>query len=191
MTGKRPYRRGLTGEDKALWKRVAGTTAPLPDRARNLQSGFADLLTEMDEMKPDLPPVIRKAVSTAPSLTELQPKQVEIQKPLLTHPIDEPVLRKLAKGRRKIDARIDLHGMTQDRARAALLDFLELCRAADHRIVLVITGKGNMGTGILKQRVPDWLDSAPCRALVNGFRTAHPAHGGEGALYVRLRKGRR
>ena len=107
----------------------------------------------------------------------------------MSHPIEKPILKKLAKGKHKIDGRIDLHGMTQDRARSALLNFLQLAQAADYRMILVITGKGNEGMGVLRQRVPDWLSIPPFNAMVNGFRQSHVSHGGEGALYVRIRRG--
>src|ERR1019366_4885255 len=90
-----------------------------------------------------------------------------------------------------IDARLDLHGLTQSEAHAALLRFLRSAGARDARLVLVITGKGRGGEpGVLRRQVPQWLGLPEFRSLVLGFEDAHVTHGGEGALYVRLRRAR-
>ena len=78
--------------------------------------------------------------------------------------------------------------MTQDRARFALLDFLQMAQMADYRMVLVITGKGDQGRGILRANVPRWLSLPAFAPLVNGYRESESAHGREGALYVRIRR---
>lgn len=189
MTRKK-NRKGLTPEDRLLWQKVAQTTTPLSaDRKSILMSEMMRLMDHSalvpdDPQKPE--PVSKVSLpiqnSNAPLTT------VASQLPSPSHPIEERVMRNLAKGRLSIDSRIDLHGMTQDRARFALLDFLQMSQTADHRIILVITGKGNEGTGVLRRNVPIWLSAPPFTALVNGFRESHISHGGEGALYVRVRK---
>ncbi len=88
----------------------------------------------------------------------------------------------------QIDARIDLHGMTQEQAITALRRFVHMAHASDHRLLLVITGKGECGQGILRRRVPDWLHSGELGSMVSGVQEAHIGHGGSGALYVRLRR---
>jgi DNA-nicking Smr family endonuclease len=104
--------------------------------------------------------------------------------------------QKLVRGRAPIDARLDLHGMTQEEAHAALVHFLRRSQHAGARFVLVITGKGGRpgsgagAGGVLRRQVPLWLGLAEFRDAVVGFEEAHMAHGGEGALYVRLRRGR-
>ena len=104
--------------------------------------------------------------------------------------IDAALHRRITRGRDAIAARIDLHGMTQDIARATLTAFVR--RAVDNgwRAILVITGKGVGGDGVLKRRVPDWLAEAPIRDCVAGVSEAHRRHGGEGALYVALKRKR-
>jgi DNA-nicking Smr family endonuclease len=101
---------------------------------------------------------------------------------------------RLARGHREIDARIDLHGMTQARAHRALLGFLHRSQAEGCRYVLVITGKGKILSdgserGVLRRIVPEWLALAEFRALVTGYEEAAIGHGGAGALYVRVRRG--
>jgi DNA-nicking Smr family endonuclease len=100
--------------------------------------------------------------------------------------------QRVARGKQAIDARLDLHGLTQAEAHAALLRFLRAAHARDARLVLVITGKGKQGDGergVLRRQVPQWLGLPEFRTLVVGFEDAHIAHGGEGALYVRVRRG--
>jgi DNA-nicking Smr family endonuclease len=100
----------------------------------------------------------------------------------------------LSRGRKEIDARLDLHGMTQTRAHRVLFSFLQRAHSDGCTFVLVITGKGKAGSdgerGVLRRQVPHWLSLPEFRALVVGFEEAHVGHGGEGALYVRVRRSR-
>ena len=89
-----------------------------------------------------------------------------------------------------IDGRIDLHGMTQDAAHAALTGFIAHSHEAGRRCVLVITGKGRAGGGVLRAQVPRWLNQGPLRERILGFSYARPQHGGDGALYVLIRRRR-
>jgi len=95
---------------------------------------------------------------------------------------------RIAKERDPIGGRIDLHGMTQDRARAALEAFLRRSHDDGARAVLVITGKGVQGDGVLRRRTPEWLADPALRDVVAGISEAHRRHGGEGALYVALKR---
>ena len=78
--------------------------------------------------------------------------------------------------------------MDQDRARAAVTAFLLREHASGARAVLVITGRGKVGGGVLRRRLPDWLAEPPLRAVVAGLAVAHRRHGGEGAFYVALKR---
>jgi DNA-nicking Smr family endonuclease len=104
--------------------------------------------------------------------------------------------RGVARGKQPIDARLDLHGLTQHEAHGALLRFLATASARGARLVLVITGKGKRGDGderergVLRRQVPQWLGLPEFRDFVVGFEDAAIAHGGEGALYVRVRRNR-
>ncbi|MEM6846599.1 MAG: Smr/MutS family protein [Pseudomonadota bacterium] len=103
--------------------------------------------------------------------------------------LDRKTRRKIARGGASIDGRIDLHGMTQAEAHAALRRFVENSFFARYRMVLVITGKGSGGDGrgILRRQVPHWLAQRDLADLIAEVGPAHPSHGGDGALYVRLR----
>jgi DNA-nicking Smr family endonuclease len=119
------------------------------------------------------PTVTRAAKPAAPPLTPLAP-------------IARREKQHLVRGRAKIDARLDLHGSTQAEAHAALAHFLRGAQRKEAKFVLVITGK----SGVLRRQVPQWLRLPELREVVVGFEEAHAAHGGEGALYVRIRRER-
>ncbi|MBE7217819.1 MAG: Smr/MutS family protein [Caulobacteraceae bacterium] len=96
--------------------------------------------------------------------------------------------RRIARARDPIGGRLDLHGHDQDRARSALHAFIQRAQEDGARAVLVITGKGRLGPGVLRARVPEWLSEPPSRAIVAGVSSAEARHGGEGALYVALKR---
>jgi DNA-nicking Smr family endonuclease len=110
--------------------------------------------------------------------------------------LDRRVKQRVARGRDAIDARIDLHGMTQSEAHDALLHFVRRAQTNGARLVLVVTGKGSARStrdgarepGILRRQVPLWLALPEFRSVIIGFDEAHVTHGGQGALYVRLRR---
>lgn len=106
--------------------------------------------------------------------------------------LDRRTMDRLRKGRLRPEARIDLHGMTADRAHAALNGFLADALSTDKRCVLVITGKGSLkeGGGIIRRELPAWLNAAGNRSRILGFAGAQPADGGGGAFYVLLKRRR-
>jgi DNA-nicking Smr family endonuclease len=102
--------------------------------------------------------------------------------------------QRLARGIERIAWRLDLHGKTQSEAHAALLNFLRRAQAEGAKFALVITGKGagawaaDRDRGVLRRQVPLWLKQSEFRSCVIAFETAHAAHGGEGALYIHVRR---
>jgi DNA-nicking Smr family endonuclease len=104
--------------------------------------------------------------------------------------IDPDTRRKLKRGRLDVDARLDLHGMRQAEAHSALNGFLRRAQAEGARIAIVVTGKGETkdGGGVLRRMTPHWLQAPGLQDVVGGFGEASRHHGGEGALYVRLRR---
>src|SRR5262249_26605355 len=106
-------------------------------------------------------------------------------------PIDRRARQKISRGRDAIDARLDLHGRTQAQAYAALARFLRKAQTDGARYVLGVTRKGREPEGgVLRRHGPHWLEQSEFRSLIVGFDTAHTGHGGEGALYVRVRRRR-
>ncbi len=104
--------------------------------------------------------------------------------------IDRRSAERLRRGRLPIEGRLDLHGLTQEKAAMRLADFIERAESAGKRCLLVITGKGLASGGILRDQVPRWLNQAPNRGRVLAFDYARPQHGGSGALYVLLKRRR-
>ena len=114
--------------------------------------------------------------------------------------MDKKTQEKLRKGRLPIEGRLDLHGMTQGQAFAAVEDFITRSRAQDKRCLLIITGKGKAkatsdewlspSQGVLKTRLPEWLVASPFDQYVLRVLPAAPHHGGSGAYYVYLRRRR-
>jgi len=102
--------------------------------------------------------------------------------------IDRANAERLKRGRHRIEARLDLHGLTQDEAHRALLAFIRGARGAGQRCVLVITGRGSVGGGVLKAAVPRWFEEVEFRPHLLAISPAQPHDGGAGALYVMLRR---
>jgi len=184
-------RRGLTSEERVLWTTVTKAIKPL--RAKPPAEPDADGDTPLDKPKPARPAARAANASSAPAPKPAPQKPSPPLAPPLT-PLDRRMRARVARGKERIDARLDLHGLTQTQAHAALLHFLRNASARDARLVLVITGKGLSGEdgkhGVLKRQVPQWLGLPEFRSFVVGFEDAHMAHGGEGALYVRVRRAR-
>jgi DNA-nicking Smr family endonuclease len=116
-------------------------------------------------------------------------------------PFDYKAAKRIARGRHEIEARLDLHGMRQSDAHAALHHFLARCQADGLKHVLIITGKGitpepgayrdfwtSEQRGVLRRLVPQWLSEPSMRQHVISFTESHLRHGGSGALYVTIRK---
>jgi DNA-nicking Smr family endonuclease len=178
-------KRGLSEEERTLWESVAKQVKPLRKRHRAPKPPVASPETEVKvtpkpvaSPKPPAPPIISPSRPEPPPLA----------------PIGRRERSHLSRGRKEIDARLDLHGMTQTRAHRALFGFLQRAHHDGLTFVLIITGKGKMGSeserGVLRRQVPQWLSLPEFRSLVVGFEEAHIGHGGEGALYVRVRRSR-
>ena len=174
----RDRRRVLSREERVLWRTVTQSIAPLHD-AQAVVPEVEETATKI-AVPPAKPRRTVKPASAAPSA----PQTPRVPTPPPLAPLGRRMRQRVARGRESIDGRFDLHGLTQSEAHAALLHFLRKASGRDHRLVLVITGK----SGVLRRQVPQWLALPEFRSFVVGFEDAHIAHGGEGALYVRLRK---
>lgn len=181
-------KRPLRPEELRLWSAVAATVHPLAGRAA-----------------PSAPPAERGA-EAKPAAAKVEPATAPFtitpfvvgqhaaptKRPSApvgsSHDIEPRRKHRIARERDPIGARIDLHGMDQDRARAALAGFLRRAFEDGQRAVLVITGKGVSGDGILRRRTPEWLADPALHDIVAGVSQAHRRHGGEGALYVALKR---
>ena len=171
-------RQRLNAQDRALWGEFTQSVRPLTPRSPAPSSRPARPARAPAAASASLPAPVRKA---APQVEAIERRQKQ----------------QLARGRVEIDARLDLHGKTQAQAHAELMRFLRRAQSQGAKFVLVITGKGafprNHGgePGVLRRQVPLWLRQPELRSCVSAFEQAHIVHGGEGALYVRLRRLRR
>jgi DNA-nicking Smr family endonuclease len=182
-------KRSLSEEERALWESVAKQTKPLRKKPRAAKAEI--VLSDAQAVrlaKPGAPARPHPMAKSSPAPTTQPPAA-----PPLT-PLGRRERSQLSRGRKEIDARLDLHGMTQTRAHRALAGFLQRAHSDGLTFVLIITGKGKMGAeserGVLRRQVPQWLSLPEFRSLVVGFEQAHVGHGGEGALYVRIRRAR-
>jgi DNA-nicking Smr family endonuclease len=183
-------KRSLSEEERALWESVARQARPLAKRHRTPKPEvFASHAEASVAAKSEASP---KSIPSAK--IPRAPKAAPPAAPPLA-PLGRRERSQLSRGRKEIEARLDLHGMTQTRAHRALSGFLHRAHSDGLTFVLIITGKGRtIGAeserGVLRRQVPLWLNLPEFRTLVVGFEEAHIGHGGEGALYVRIRRSR-
>jgi DNA-nicking Smr family endonuclease len=182
-------RRPLSDEEETLWSGFARSITPLSSAKANSKA--------KSKSKPE-PTVAATREMKAPPGTVARAAPAPPTKSPALAPFDRRSKQRLARGRDAIDARIDLHGMTQTQAHQALASFLRRAQSDGAKTVLVVTGKGaskNEGDGyvargVLRRQVPLWLALPEFRPLIVGFDEAHVSHGGQGAIYVRLRRPR-
>ena len=181
-------KRGHESEsDAELWARVAGSARPLHKRPTVRKVDLPKPAPKPEAKEP--PPAVKATLKPTP-------------KPAPTvrgEALDRGTARKLARGHLAVESRLDLHGMRQREAHAALRRFLKSAQGKGYRHVLVITGKGTDPAaqrsfyeederGVLRQAAPHWLAAPDLAHVVVGFSPAPRRLGGEGALYVRLRR---
>ena len=168
-------KRPLRPDELKVWVEVARTVKPAPGR-------------KLPEVPPEPPP---------PPTAAPKPRHVTVQpatKSLKRVPAHGPDMiepgrrRRIARERDEIDARLDLHGYDYDRARLTLHSFLRRAHDDGARAVLVITGKGYSGDGVIRRHAPEWLAEPEVRPFIAGVSQAHRRHGGEGALYIALKR---
>jgi DNA-nicking Smr family endonuclease len=197
----------VSEDENALWRHVMDDVEPLPDGV-NGGGGDGDIPTPETGPEIDAPGAAgKKPKSPEPSPRPRSPMPAPAPPP---GPPKEPELRhgeapglekraktRMRRGQMDIEATLDLHGMTQEQAHRALGDFLHRSQGAGKRTVRVITGKGGgkdldsrggPGRGVLRDAVPQWLNEGPNRRMIRGFSHAAPKDGGQGALYVLLKR---
>lgn len=182
----RPRHRVVTPEEARVWRAVVRDVAPLP--GHDLDETVAEPQPTADTAPPPLTAPAPPAVAPPPS------RRDGAALPPLSHGttpgLDRRSAERMRRGEMVIDTTLDLHGMDQDQAHGALVSVLSRAYESGRRCVLVITGKGRQGSGILRAQVPRWLNQSPLRERILGFSHARPQHGGEGALYVLIKRRR-
>jgi DNA-nicking Smr family endonuclease len=187
--------RGPRDDDDALWRAVKSDIKPLRGRKRRSAIPTAENAPTDSAKSPDRIAESFTAVAARPAPPTAPPPPTSRRPPpplsLDASPgVDKRTAERLKRGQLEIEARIDLHGLTQREAHQVLANFLEGARAERRRAVLVITGKGDGGQGVLREAVPRWLNEAAIRPMILAFTYAQPRDGGTGALYILLRRAR-
>ncbi|CAA7620874.1 Smr/MutS family protein [Magnetospirillum sp. SS-4] len=184
---RQPRRRTVTPDEIQIWRAVIRDANPLPGRTVPPEPDSVPPETVPSPPPPPGPPPARPSATPHPP----RPRAAQTE---LSHGhapgLDRRSADRMKRGEMTIEASLDLHGHGQDIAHAELIAFIQRNWAAGRRCVLVVTGKGIKGAGILKGQVPRWLNQSPLRERILGFSHARPHHGGDGALYVLLRRQR-
>lgn len=178
--------RALSEEDQALWVEMTRDVTPLADKEQRIVEGEKSVANK----------VKKKIKSKAPSDVAVKSGKKTVR----GRDVDAATLRRLKRGNIRPEASLDLHGMNQGEARQALMHFILSAYASGQRCVCVVTGKGNSGrsagdwlspkAGVLKRNVPGWLNEGDIGDVVLKAVPAQSRHGGDGALYVLLRRKR-
>ena len=173
-------KRRLTEEEQKAWDRVRKSVRPI-------KSAHPDVIKRdvrdhplIQKAGPDPKPVSRENPSTA--------RIPHVHYRYATGPVNRGAEKKVRRGKVEASASFDLHGHTQESAWSALPAFLVREQARGSRCVIVITGKGRHGHGVLRRNFLRWIEMPDAKALVSGYAQAHPRHGGTGAFYIFLRR---
>lgn len=175
----------LSPEDRRIWARVAGSVTPAkPKKAARVTPGAA-------EAAPPAAPLPKGPGRVRGVPPPYVPSTSASARPRgLPEALEPRRQRRLSRERDPIEARIDLHGYGRFQAQDALTAFLIGAQARGYRSVLVITGQGRRGgSGVIRASVHEWLQGPALRGVVSGFAPAARRHGGDGALYVTIRRG--
>jgi len=173
----------LSPDDRRIWARVAGSVTPSKaKKALRIAAGAVD-------PPPPPPPTRGPGKVRAPALPYSPPSPAPARARGAPEVLEPRRQRRLSRERDPIEARIDLHGYGRFQAQDALTAFLIGAQARGYRSVLVITGQGRRGgSGVIRASVHEWLQSPALRGVVSGFASAARHHGGDGALYVTIRR---
>lgn len=167
----------LSPEDRRAWARVARSVQPLEgvDDAALMARAMRAMLSPAK-----IPDPAHSSPAPARTVKASPPRRASIS--------NRSNERRIRKGQTAITAQLDLHGHTQASAARILPDFLETARVNGARSVLVITGKGERGEGVLRRNFLHWMSTEAAAKIVSGYAQAHRKHGGSGAYYVFLRR---
>ena len=185
-----PELAGQQDEGQLLWEKVAQTV-----KKRNLQQALQPVKQQKKTKRvskanpqPDYLQPVQSVPEKAKTIsTQTMPADFRIGE---ISGIDRSSARRLQRGQIQIEDRLDLHGLSQEQAHKELVSFISRAVQQNFRNVLIITGKGREGHGILRQQVPIWLKDGLLRQHVNAISYAQPQDGGTGALYIRLKRQR-
>ncbi len=169
-----PEEEEVGADDESAWEQAMADVQPLGDKIEGVdgvevESGPGEGLAEHFRQRQDATPTVTGDTTFA---------------------FDRRTYERLKEGRIAIEGQVDLHGCTQEEAFAAVNKFLDEAWFEGRRCLLVITGKGTArdGGGVLRSDVPHWITEGAHRERLIGIGPADSRHGGDGALYVLLRR---
>ena len=187
---------GLTPDDRRIWTRVSSSVSP-PRARKAARVTPGPQIVSGEKTAPDAvaapralarppikPPPPRLVVPGAP----VEKRAASSRPKPAPEDLEPRRKQRLSRERDPIEARIDLHGFGRFEAEDQLRGFLTSCQARGMRAVLVITGQGRMGGGVIRSAFAEWMQSPALRSVVSGFTIAHQRHGGNGAFYVTLKR---
>lgn len=180
-TRKRPERSLVPPEDASLFIATVADAKPLRQKKKKIGVPARGAAVDAVQAK-NRPVKVPVAVKSSPAKVRSNPADL--------HDMDHRTAERFRRGQMMIEARVDLHGQTRDAALSRLVRFLQRSSAAGKRCVLVITGKGTGGAGVLRREFPLWLEAQDLRPLILGMAPAQAKDGGSGAFYVLLRRNR-
>jgi len=169
-------KRELSGEEKRLWRRVAASI-----------KGHSKVAVT-PPTAPRGGPSLSQPRRFAGAPADPTPYRTKAKVRCLSPPPERGGEKRVRRGKLEIGATLDLHGHTQITGRSALERFLRAAQARGELAVVVVTGVGRAGEGVLKRRLPEWLAEPALRPLTSGYAQAHRSHGGVGAYYVFLKR---
>ncbi|WP_375661968.1 MULTISPECIES: Smr/MutS family protein [unclassified Bartonella] len=177
----------LASQDRLLWDMVCRTITPLHGK---MLSSASETIANINDKKQPVTQISSLSQENQQSSTFIKKEKRAVTQVQKIHFFDHVAHRKISQGRYPLEARLDLHGYMQEEAYFFLKKFLQSSQQRGLRYVLVITGKGrSVGSdGALYRFVPYWLSTPAFRYYVHAFEQAARQHGGEGALYVWLRR---
>lgn len=191
---RRPGRR-LSEDEARLWGEVARTVKPLEPAVRRPVS-HAPVPAEKAKSAP--PVIAKKVKGRVPPPLMPKPAPAKVPKGETQLHLDGSWERRIAKGTLVPDFSLDLHGSNLDYAYRRLMDGLSQGKAMGARVVLVVTGKPRPvdamdrgeRRGAIRAKIKDWLMVSEHASDIVAIRGAHRRHGGQGALYIVLKRRR-
>jgi DNA-nicking Smr family endonuclease len=201
----RPPRR-LTPDESAMWRKIAATVTPLERRRKAPAVIPQAAVTPPTAPSPEPTKIdLAAALSAAKAKAATAPRQAAVAPRRAAPRVAEEKLgldasweRKIARGGLEPDFSLDLHGSTLDQAYSRLMHGLAQARAMGARVVLIVTGKPRPveaadrggARGAIRAKIADWLAASDHASDIAAVRGAHRRHGGQGALYVVLKRRR-
>jgi DNA-nicking Smr family endonuclease len=175
--------KNTTGNDGDAWQQATRDFKPLHDKKPRRVAAEAQQKT------------IEIKISHLAPMPNLSPQYSQKTSNRILEPgdmsrVDGSIARKLREGSYPIDATLDLHGRTQNEAFETLSYYITTAYSMGKRCILVITGKGTNGQGVIREQLPKWLNNSGLQDYILAINQAHSSHGSSGAFYVLLRKNR-